>query len=405
MSTPRPRRSGKYPGLPRPLYLAVISDEEEEEEEEGEPPGDERDPEDLAEESIMAITYRNQDIENIINSVNRAYHQGRSEKRRRGTDGRWELRSRREPTTYHNSKDRGTFQERRDKLLGDKCPRCGKKTQTNDHPLKYCTKIAKCEKCGKDSHMTKYCARTPREFPRGASNQMYQCTAEDSEGPSDHKEEDDADEVNLKKEKYYAEKDVSLNETKLKIEDEEENNLKMLKKWMIYHRKEESLMQKLTQQVIKLSESLRERDVNVKKLETTKKVERYRISYRKVEAQVNASTPAPIPKIVITPPPSNPVDGFKPEDFEAILAMIPKDNVYRTNKPAKHDQPAPVAVAMPRTARQTNNRIAIPPPRHLESFIRPRHHQVKVKWIQTIHEFEVKKGWISEEEMDTARQL
>ena len=27
------------------------------------------------------------------------------------------------------------------------------------------------------------------------------------------------------------------------------------------------------------------------------------------------------------------------------------------------------------------------------------------KWIQTIHEFEEKKGWISEEEMDTARQL
>jgi len=27
------------------------------------------------------------------------------------------------------------------------------------------------------------------------------------------------------------------------------------------------------------------------------------------------------------------------------------------------------------------------------------------KWIQTIHEFEDKKGWISEEEMDTARQL
>jgi len=122
--------------------------------------------------------------------VNRAYRQERSGERRREPYGRSKLRSRK---GFAGNKVREAFLKRRDELLGDKCARCGKKTLTNDHPLKYCRRIAKCEKCGGDSHMTQYCARS---LPRGASNQMYQCTEEDSEGPSDYEDEDVKDDVN-----------------------------------------------------------------------------------------------------------------------------------------------------------------------------------------------------------------
>ena len=267
-------------------------------------------------------------------SVNRAYHQERSGERRRGTDGRWKPTSRREPTTYHNSKAAEAFRKRRNELLGDKCPRCGKKTLTNDHPLKYCTKIAKCGKCGRNSHMTQYCARTPREFPRGASNQMYQCTEEDSEGPSDYDYDyedanDDNDDVN------YAGNHEPEWEQAADPEDSED------------------------EQVNLASETFTEIDPTEDK---------------KTDEVVHSNKEADI-------------DEDEAEDEEDGKHDDPdSDHVEEQN----------LLKALCKSVRKSIKQ---------KNYSTDKMKNSATKWIQTIHEFEDKKGWISEEEMDTARQL
>ena len=267
-------------------------------------------------------------------SVNRAtYQQGRSGERRRQPDGTRTATflGRRNFSRRPVTQSRAAFQKRRSELLGDKCARCGRKALTNDHPLKYCTKIAKCGKCGRDSHMTQFCARRPREFPRGASNQMYQCAEEDSEGPSDddYESDNDNDDVN-----YAGNHDAEPEwEQATDPEDSED------------------------EQVYLASETFME-------IDPTEDKKTDEVAHGNKEA-----------------------DTDEAEDEED----------------GKHDDPDSDYVeeqnllkALCKSVRKSIEQ---------KNYSADEMKNSATKWIQTIHEFEEKKGWISEEEMDTARQL
>ena len=135
------------------------------------------------------------------------------------------------------------------------------------------------------------------------------------------------------------------------------------------------MRKQLTKQVIKLLQSSTKIESlkTARKVETLKKVERYRLTYKKIKVPPTAQ-----PKTVITPPPFK---NFNKEDFETILAVIPKDNVYKSTKPSLPDlsksSPKLETRKRPHTAHRLSNRIVIPPPQSLDSLLQPRPKQVK----------------------------
>ena len=58
-----------------------------------------------------------------------------------------------------NCLTRDEFFTKRKKLLNGCCARCGEKTRTSSHPKESCAKSAKCNHCGKSSHLSKFCVR------------------------------------------------------------------------------------------------------------------------------------------------------------------------------------------------------------------------------------------------------
>ena len=139
----------------------------------------------------------------------------------------------------------------------------------------------------------------------------------------DHKEEMHSAKANIKEEIQSAE---------AKDENNDSNDMKTLMKWMTWLRREEEMRKQLTKQVIKLSQSSTKIESlkTARKVETLKKVERYRLTYKKIKVPPTAQ-----PKTVITPPPFK---NFNKEDFETILAVIPKDNVYKSTTSSARSQ-------------------------------------------------------------------
>ena len=79
---------------------------------------------------------------------------GRNQQNR--TDGRNKLSDGR---AKEDKLEKEEFFARRDKLLNGCCSRCGEKTRTYSHPKRSCGIPAKCNHCGKTSHLSKFCVR------------------------------------------------------------------------------------------------------------------------------------------------------------------------------------------------------------------------------------------------------
>ena len=184
--------------------------------------------------------------------------------------------------------------------------------------------------------MTQFCARRPREFPGGASNQMYQCAEEDSEGPSDDDYDDDVNYAG----NHDADADADAEPEWKQATDPEDSE---------------------DEQVYLASETFME-------IDPTEDKKTDEVAHVNKEADTDEAE-----------------DEEDTEDQNLLKACE-----------SEYAEEQNLLKALCKSVRKSIEQ---------KNYSANEMKNSATKWIQTIHEFEEKKGWISEEEMDTARQL
>ena len=130
------------------------------------------------------------------------------------------------------------FNRIRKELLGKLCARCGDTAKTDQHPRNSCDKVVKCNVCGKDSHIERFCVRKAMKN-RGRVNAMsyegQSCGSDDEEDTANairenHWDTDEEEESESHAYVIYDNNESDIEDTS--DEEETKNNVYMISNYI-----------------------------------------------------------------------------------------------------------------------------------------------------------------------------